>query len=332
MLILALLATQAAPAQTETKAFGDWAVACDNIRFCEAASLLPSDHLENDPPQVAITREAGPAGKLAIDIAPPQEYRGGYRLEIDGKPVMRGMIAGPDLVMGGAEAERLAAAMLNGQQMVLLDQGGKALSKVSLKGIAATLRYIDAGQGRAGTVTALAARGARPASTVPPAPAAPAIAAIRPSGAAAPVNKAMRAAMEKASECEDMYPGSTPPAVETYALGGDKTLALIPCGAGAYNYSTAPFILSAGRFALAKFDQRPGMSPEGPPMLVNADWDPKLGLLASYAKGRGLGDCGSMEQYVWDGARFRLVEARSMGECRGSTNWLRNWTARAVMR
>ena len=33
-----------------------------------------------------------------------------------------------------------------------------------------------------------------------------------------------------------------------------------------------------------------------------------------------------------DGSRFRLTEARGMGECRGSINWLTVWRAKAVPR
>ena len=334
MLLALIAAVQAAPAQTDTKTFGDWAVACDNIHFCEAASLVPEEAAEDDWAQVAITRDAGPAGKLSIDIAPSPEHRGGYRLDIDGQPILSGTFYTPTLVITGAEAERLAAAMLKGQQMLLRDRAARVLSRVSLKGIAATLRYIDAGQGRAGTVTAIAAKGAKPASAVPAAPAAPRVAFVRPAGKAEPIPAPLRAKLEKQAQCDEAYvDGMERPAVETFALGGGKTLALIPCGAGAYNFSSAPFIIAAGKAVPARFDQKPGWTGDGDaPTLVNADFDAKTGQLGSYAKGRGIGDCGSSEAYVWDGAMFRLVEAHSMGECRGSINWLRNWKAQAVPR
>ena len=108
---------------------------------------------------------------------------------------------------------------------------------------------------------------------------------------------------------------------------------LIPCGAGAYNYSSVPYVVTGGKAVLAAFDAVPGWGGEGgPPMLVNAGFDAKTGELGSYAKGRGIGDCGSAETYVWDGTRFRLTEARAMGECRGSINWLTVWRAKAVPR
>ncbi len=63
-------------------------------------------------------------------------------------------------------------------------------------------------------------------------------------------------------------------------------------------------------------------------MLVNVGWSPEKSRLDSFAKGRGLGDCGGSEAYVWDGQRFRLIVATSMGECRGAWHWIRTWSAR----
>jgi hypothetical protein len=205
----------------------------------------------------------------------------------------------------------------------------------SLKGSSAALRFIDAQQGRAGTVTAAVAKGAKPAGAVPAAPAIPRVASVRPAGTAAAFTPAMRRALDKSSECGSAYEGGTgdPPAAETHALGGGQTLVLLPCGNGAYNYSTRPYILvPGGKPVAARFDSPPGMVPEGGPELVNARFDAKTGRLDSYSKARGLGDCGSAETYVWDGAVFRLVEARAMPECRGSVNWLTIWRAEAVAR
>lgn len=332
MLILALLAAaQAATGPSEVKSFGDWAVACDNLRFCEAASLMADENLDNVP-QIAITRDGGPAGALAIDVWPDTEYRGSWRIEVDGKPVLSGTVAKPSLVITGTQANQLIDAMLKGQTLTLRG-GDKLLSQASLKGISATLRYFDAEQGRAGTVTALVARGAKPASAVPNAPAAPRIAFVRPSGKAAAVPAALRAAMGKQSECDAVYDGGEGelPKTETFPLGGGKTLALIPCGSGAYNFSSVPFVIERGKAVVARFDQVPGWTQaEGIATLVNAGWDPAKSELGSYMKGRGMGDCGASETYVWDGAMFRLIEARAMGECRGSMNWLRIWKAEAV--
>jgi hypothetical protein len=106
---------------------------------------------------------------------------------------------------------------------------------------------------------------------------------------------------------------------------------LVPCGSGAYNFSSVPFVIEDGKAVVARFDQVPGWTEsEGIATLVNAGWDPAKAELSSHLKARGVGDCGSSETYVWDGSMFRLVEARAMDECRGSSNWLRTWKAEAV--
>jgi len=331
MLILALLAAAQAAGPSEVKSFGDWAVACDNLRYCEAASLM-ADETADNVPQIAIVRDGGPGGTVSIEISPDAEYRGAYAIEVDGKTVLGGKMGGASATIGGADAIRLVDAMLKGQALVMRG-GGKVLSQASLKGISATLRYFDAGQGRVSTVTALVARGSKPASAVPGVPAVPRVTFVRPTGKPAAIPAALRASMGKHSDCDSVYDGGEgeKPKVETFALGGGKTLALVPCGSGAYNFSSVPYVIAGGKAVVARFDRVPGWTEsEGIATLVNADWDPAKAELSSYLKGRGIGDCGSSESYVWDGAMFRLVEARAMGECRGSNNWLRTWKAEAV--
>ncbi|WP_163597331.1 DUF1176 domain-containing protein, partial [Klebsiella pneumoniae] len=89
-----------------------------------------------------------------------------------------------------------------------------------------------------GTVTAVVATGAKAVSTVPGAAGPPRIAALRPAGAAAALPPALRASLEQQGGCNDWYEGTeSRPETQVHALGGGKTLVLIPCGAGAYNYN-----------------------------------------------------------------------------------------------
>ncbi len=37
-------------------------------------------------------------------------------------------------------------------------------------------------------------------------------------------------------------------------------------------------------------------------MLINSDFDPKTGQIGFFAKGRGIGDCGSSGGYAWTGS------------------------------
>jgi hypothetical protein len=44
-------------------------------------------------------------------------------------------------------------------------------------------------------------------------------------------------------------------------------------------------------------------------------------------KSRGLGDCGLVQNWAWDGQRFRLVLQQEMTECRGSLEFITTWRA-----
>ncbi|WP_447728062.1 DUF1176 domain-containing protein [Sphingomonas koreensis] len=346
MLTITLLALAQAAApqpalkQGPIKSFGAWVVACDNAKRCEMTSIWPDDNQPEegspyDQVSVSIDRAAGPMGGFTVEIQLPGKS-GTDRVQVSTE---RGFsiwaVPKNDLLkFSGAQAAQIVAAMIDGTDLRVgseVDVSGMA----SLKGSSAALRFIDAEQGRAGTVTAAAAKGAKPANAVPAPPALPKIGFVRPAGAAASFTPAMRKALDKSSECGAVYEGGTGPwpEAEVRALGGGKTLVLLPCGSGAYNFSTEPYILAAGAKPVpARFDSPPGYTEaqDGRPTLVNASFDARTGRLESYNKGRGIGDCGSAETYVWDGAMFRLVEARSMPECRGSVNWLTTWRAEPV--
>ncbi|MBO9713037.1 DUF1176 domain-containing protein [Sphingomonas sp.] len=328
----------AAPADDPVKVFGDWVVACDNVKRCEMTSLLPGDEAmpEADDPagdsSLSVVREAGPAGGWSVEFS-TRPYAGKASATIDGVAIASGTAREGLVDFSGADAAKLVAAMTNGKEAGLKDASGKPIARISLSGSSASLRFIDAAQGRAGSVTAAVAKGARPATAVPAAAVLPVVKRAMPSGKVESVSKTLRAAMDKLGDCAGVYEGGEgdPPEVETHALGGGKTLALLPCGSGAYNFSTVPFIVSGGHATVARFDVLGGESEaEGIAMLTNAGWDTKTATLSSYDKGRGIGDCGTAEDYVWTGEMFVLVEARSMPECRGSVNWLTTFRAKPV--
>jgi hypothetical protein len=53
-----------APAPAPLKSFGDWAVACDNLRLCEMTSLIgdEGDWPEDGPLAASIAARPGPQG------------------------------------------------------------------------------------------------------------------------------------------------------------------------------------------------------------------------------------------------------------------------------
>lgn len=321
----------ARPGPLET--YKDWAIGCDNINHCTAASLVPQDgNLDGDLATLYIRRDAGPEGTLRLEIMLEGSHEGQADLLVDGVRHASASIRDAVATIGPDDNDRLIRAMVRGKTLSLWVKG-RMTGALSLSGISAALRYMDARQGRAGTVTALVAIGRLGVGSVKAAPATPLIYHIpAPAQDKAPSRlwQGERSQALVISGCaEEQTPTSE---AEITRLSDKDELVLIPCGAGAYNFSFVPLVATGlpGRrsFKLARFDYAPGWSePGSPPNMVNASWNKEGGILSSYAKGRGIGDCGSMESYVWDGSVFRLVEKREMNICRGAWDWIRLWKA-----
>jgi len=347
--IAGLLATIAAatgvPAvqPSEIRTFKDWAVGCDNGGDCQAVSLTPeasgARYDEWEGP-ILINRTAGSDEILKVQILFEAKDMDRYKMIVDGRLVDTGPIVQGDypIEIVGEDAKKVAQAIINGKHLIIQGPGDENITRISLAGSSAALRHIDQKQGRAGTETALVAKGSR---------------AFRPANFTIPtiIVDAWDAAklvpetsdiiaLAEDSRCEQDRFGVVEDQVFPLGKRGNvfRALVLISCGAGAYNFSSAPYVgeyienpraTSGWAFAPAKFDRQPSWGDEGAdPLLVNANWNEQDQTLSSYGKGRGLGDCGSAENYVWDGDMFRLIEASAMQECRGAYEWITIWRAK----
>ncbi|MFM7027511.1 MAG: DUF1176 domain-containing protein [Chakrabartia sp.] len=332
--ILTLAAAVATPARPgELKSFGDWTIGCDNGRACTAISLMEMESGENQL-TVEISREADPLATVQLRIPNIEQAAPGAAVELlvdkdtalasvnlpkDGGPLL--MTADPALI----------ARLTNGQRLTLMSAQNGFLGTTSLNGLAAALDYMDRQQQRAGTVTALVLKGEGPANLVPKPPALPVLPPWRQGRADTLVLAEQDVqSLQARTGCDAN--GDAPLPLEASRLDGRNWLALLPCGSSPYNIVTTAVLISgkgkARRMKPAAFDILPGLGQaDGPPLLSNAAWDPQAGELVSFAKGRGLGDCGSAETYIWDGRRFRLVTQVAMAECRGVLDWIPTWRA-----
>ncbi|MCI4591448.1 DUF1176 domain-containing protein [Sphingobium sp. BYY-5] len=324
-----------APKPGALETYKDWTIGCDNRNRCEAVSLLPEGGVWPDNPvMVGVVRDAGPDAAAEVWVSRDAKGGGDVSFHIDGRKVASAPSKDGDATLRGPLAAALAIAMARGG-VLEVRAGNRLLGKPSLAGSGAALRYMDARQGRAGTSTALVATGTLGPLAVRAAPVAPVIrrAVVPIDPAPAALWREELTALGKMSGCADEMKDAEP--LQLHRLSKNEALILVPCGNGAYNFSSVPVIATGipGRrtFHLASFDYKPGWSEEGGrPMLVNAGWVAEKSLLQSFAKGRGIGDCGGSETYVWDGVRFRLTEATSMGECRGAWHWITTWSARVT--
>jgi hypothetical protein len=315
--------------------FKDWTVGCDNGLACQAVALAaegPSD----DTLALVVTRAAGTTAPLAIEMSGFEAKADRYRVVIDGRVAQTGsMPVGSEAIkIAGPEAVKLARAMARGKAMRVIDGGGTDLGTASLTGASAALRYIDAEQGRAGSRGAVIATG--PKMTTAKKAALPVITAKKITPTDMLPDASALVALSENSSCAPERLGSTQDTA--YSLGnganGAQALIMLNCGAGAYNVSTGVYVAQADKagkwsFKPATFDYgASGFSDDGNiPILINSDWDAATQTISSYSKGRGLGDCGTTESWVWDGTGFRLTSATMMGECRGSRDWIPVWRA-----
>ncbi len=315
--------SKAVPRQGALKTFGDWAVGCDNGLRCTLASLLPEAG-EADNVTLNIVREGDAETKVYIDSR--DEAIRPASLWVDGKQIATKLT--PESALA------IAKALPAGRRLELRNRKDSAVATISLKGVAAAMRYADAVQGRAGTPDALVATGR--STKVVEAPVLPVIVAPAIAGEAAKPTAAQLATMRKQAECDlvDDQTGVLSP--EAHAVGGGKTLVILPCSSGAYNLIGALFVIDGKTVTPAEVDSPSGFDETGAESqtpvrsVVNGAFDD--GLLTSYAKGRGIGDCGVQQSYVWDGTRLRLAEQSAMGECRGNPNYISTWRATVVRR
>ena len=324
------------PTPGAIRQFRDWAVGCDNVKDCEAQALT-QDGADNAA-ILLVTRTAGPGSQPAIVIP----FAGAVQpmaLLIDGQRLPQVPRAQDGAIRFGPIASAaLVPQLLKGTRLEVIDDKGLVVAVISLAGASAALTYVDDRQGRIGTQTALVRPGTKLPTAVPPRTPPPVV-AVPKADRTAPANKlAAKALAQLRADSGCALEGNALDRESWQRLDTNHSLLLLSCGSGAYNHTSATYVIanSGGKkpkltTAPAAFDLPPPWSEDAhAPMLVNAGWDAKGGVLSSYSKGRGPGDCGSSAKYVWDGATFRMIEQRAMDECRGSIHWIRTWVADAA--
>ena len=315
--------------------FKNWAVGCDNVGMCQSVPLSAPD-AAGQAMALTLSRAAGAAGAISISISAADSHSDRYQLLVDDRVVDTGPLM-PDAApvkIGGKEALRIVQSMKKGLAITLVDGAGVVQGKASLAGYTAALRHIDVVQGRAGTNSALVVRGRK--AMRKPALTAPLILAKKVVPTPNIPDATSLVALAESSKCAPDREGVIQDTAYSLGkLGGtDRALALISCGNGAYNFSTAVYIGSldvSGKwtFEPAKFDyeQNIDAAKDGLQLIINGGWDAASQTISSSSRARGVGDCGRAQTYIWDGNMFRLVRASVMDECRGSLNWITVWQA-----
>ena len=312
----------------EMRTFRTWQAACDNVRTCTLFGFLAEVEANTESQGfIRIERGGAPDAEPVVTLGggewsgEEQSPDGVLEVQVDGGRAFRVPAEGGDygpLYVGelrGPEARALIAALRNGTGLTIGMRGFRP-GIVSLEGAAASLLWMDERQGRVGTTTALMRPGDRPMTAAAPAP--PVVRAVKPLGGELKPTPALLRQREVAT-CLSEQPDSGVAEATGKRLTAELVLWEIPCGAGAYNQSTAFYFGDAAGGALRPVPlSEPQNEGEVPGHhQINAGLDPETGRISAFNKGRGIGDCGSEQAWVWDGRRFVLVHERTMGECEG---------------
>ncbi len=108
---------------------------------------------------------------------------------------------------------------------------------------------------------------------------------------------------------------------EIHQVSENDWLYIMPCARGAYS-SASRLYLENRQFDeirplhFATFSEDYGWG--GTNALIDVEFDPERNVLTSFARGRGLGDCGSSATYVWRDYDFKLLEYRYWEACDGT--------------
>ena len=288
--------------------YKDWELACDNTRTCRAAGYQ-SEAGTSEPASILLTRQAGPAAPVEVDlqVGGEKEVRGPLRLKA-GTVDVQGLGTGIARLSQAQSRSLLPELMRADQAVVTSANGGRWV--ISLLGLNAVLLKMDEAQGRLDTPGAMVKRGGKPESSVLPLVPMPLVRAVRPR-APRPGDEALAARifpglnLREAKESCNQAERIDAKAVSIDRLTENKVLVSLECGVGAYNDQSFLWIA----------DDKPPYAPRA--IKSTGGFDAKDGSLTSVQKGRGIADCVWVEESHFDGQGF--VRTREAGDsmCRG---------------
>jgi hypothetical protein len=294
----------------------DWEVACDNTRTCRAAGYQTEDVVPNA--SILLTRHAGPNQPVIAELQLAQAE------DASATPATLTMsIAKRSLGTIKMDRQNRTGTLSPEQTSALLEAlpnneaiawtAGKVSWGISKMGANAVLLKMDEFQGRLGTPGALIRKGSKPESSVFPALPRPVVLSphIKPGQAEPKLSvvqmKGLLAELRKSIkevDCEGLVPESgEPPTLALEALSDKAMLVSTECWRGAYNTGNGYWVVN----------RRAPYSPR----FITADADQHDdGVLTSFHKGRGIGDCIGADTWTWDGRSFVHTSTTTTGMCR----------------
>lgn len=320
----------AKPTQALSFQHGEWELYCSNTGTCQAAGYQ-SDDGESLPASILLRRQAGVKQSVQTEFGLGSDY--GETLQSNKLKNIHFYINNKDLGrvdVDGDEAPLMG--VLNRQQSnALLQQANQSVKiefknntyrwRVSDQGMTAVLLKMDDFQKRVGTKTALVKKGLADESKVLAAQAKIVVKKVKTAEQVyltiqpdakqykALHNKLMAARPKQQDDydaCEGIYKDDAqrPQAIDLYKLTNNKVLATTLCWRGAYNEGYGAWVLDQSLSGKVTY-------------VTEMASDIGSGEIYASQKGRGIGDCWSMNQWIWDGQNFVHTIDRWTGMCKG---------------
>ena len=316
-LLLALLplTAMAAPSlKGFEKTYQDWDLICDNTGTCNMAGY--PEYYSEHPVSILFTRSAGEKAPVTAQLALLPDELGNKTAEI----ILNGQSLGTiqnfseegNAKLSEKQTTELLTALKGNASIEVIF--GEFKEKVSDKGAAAAMLKMDEFQQRLNTPSALIRQGQEKHAVLAP-QAAPKIEAVS-------VNnhktielkrgekqfKHMLALLRKAYDgCVDEDLESQD--ITLYPLTQNKVLAEALCASGAYQSTNYYAVLDD---KLSKVEQVLADQYNG----VGGDRKQGYAFVRGAYKGRGAGDCWSIQDAVWNGKIFILTSEWTTGSCK----------------
>ena len=311
----------------------EWEIYCSNIGTCRAAGYQVDD--VDLSASILITRKAGANQDIRVEYTLADQDQ---ELQYSAKDPIRFYLNEKDL---GEVHPMSSDFSITGQLNKVQTQALSALLKqkvriefknkkyhwiVSDAGMTATLLKMDDFQKRVGTTGALIRKGTKNESLVlQPVPKLvvkkvktsdkPYLTLKPDTSQYKALLSSLMAAKPKVKDadddvCKGRYEGGNEGYrfgnIDLYKLSNNKVLATTLCWMGAYNEGYGAWVIDQSFKGKAEF-------------VDESITDVLSGELMRAHKGRGLGDCWSHEQWIWNGARFIHTSDGWTGACKGVT-------------
>ena len=321
VLLLALLplTAMATPIQGFFKNYQDWDLICDNLGTCRMAGYQEEGY---DPVSILFTRAAGENAAVEgeLTISPFSKADRDVQVGQDIEIWLNGKSLGTVKHISDENPDKLTEAQTKALLSGLKKESeirltyGKTTLKVSDKGAAAAMLKMDEFQQRLNTPSALIRKGQEKHAVLAPQPA-PKIEVVSVNNRKTTELKRgekqydnVLALLRKANSCDDE--DITSQDITLYPLTQNKILAEALCASGAYQSTNYYAVLDD---KLSKVEQVLADQYNG----VGGDGKQGYAFVRGAYKGRGVGDCWSSQDAVWNGKIFIRTSEWTTGSCKG---------------